>query len=65
MEIWLQDGDTVFMRVRSFGPTVELSPDQARQRGLACQELADEAGEVSRSGTRQQIPVLHTLQDSC
>lgn len=43
VEIWLQDGDAVVMRVRSFGPTVEFSPAEARQLGLAFQELAGKA----------------------
>ena len=43
VELWLQDGNTVFMRVGSFGPTVELSPEEARQLGLAFRELADRA----------------------
>ncbi|MCA1722062.1 MAG: hypothetical protein LC779_13495 [Actinobacteria bacterium] len=41
MEIWLEDGAAVVMRVGSFGPTVEFSPQEARQLGLAFQELAD------------------------
>lgn len=40
MELWLQDGRAVLMRVGSFGPVVEFSPDEARQLGLALQELA-------------------------
>ena len=43
VEIWLEDGVVVLMRVGTFGPTVELSPDEARQLGLAFQELADRA----------------------
>ncbi len=43
VEIWLEDGDTVFMRLGSFGPTVELSPEEARQLGVAFQELAKRA----------------------
>ena len=45
VEIWLEDGVVVLMRVGTFGPTVELSPDEARQLGLAFQELADRAGD--------------------
>lgn len=43
VEIWLQDGVTVLMRVGSFGPTVEMCPEEARQLGLAIQELARKA----------------------
>ena len=43
VEIWLEDGVVVLMRVRSFGPVVELAPDEARQLGWAVQELADTA----------------------
>ncbi len=43
VEIWLQDGDTVVMRVGSFGPLVKFSPEEARQLGLAFQELASKA----------------------
>ena len=45
VEIWLEDGVVVLMRVGTFGPTVELSPDEARRLGLAFQELADRAGD--------------------
>jgi hypothetical protein len=45
VEIWLEDGVVVLMRVGSFGPTVELTPDEARRLGLAFQELADRAGD--------------------
>ena len=41
VEIWLQDGAVVVMRVGSFGPAVDFSLDEARQLGLAFQELAD------------------------
>ena len=44
VEIWLEDGIVVLMRVGSFGPTLEFSPDEARQLGLAFQELAGKAG---------------------
>jgi hypothetical protein len=43
VEIWLEGRDVVLMRVGSFGPTVELSPEEARGLGLALQELADKA----------------------
>ena len=43
VEIWLEDGVVVLMRVGAFGPTVELSPEEARGLGLAFQELADKA----------------------
>lgn len=43
VEISREDGEVVLMRVGSFGPTVELSPDEARGRGAALQELADKA----------------------
>lgn len=43
VEIWLEDGVAVVMRVGSFGPTVEFSPEEARQLGLAFQELAGKA----------------------
>jgi hypothetical protein len=43
VEIWLEDGEVVMMRVGSFGPVVELSPDESRQLGLALQELSDKA----------------------
>ena len=43
VEIWLEEGVVVLMRVGTFGPTVELSPAEARQLGLAFQELADRA----------------------
>ena len=45
VEIWLEDSVAVLMRVGAFGPTVELSPDEARRLGLALQELADRAGD--------------------
>lgn len=45
VEIWLEDGAVVLMRVGAFGPTVEFTPDEARQLGLAFQELADRAGD--------------------
>lgn len=41
VEIWLEDGVVVRMRAGTFGPTVELSPDEARRLGLAFLELAD------------------------
>ena len=41
--IWLEDGVAVVMRVGSFGPSVEFSPDEARRLGLAFLELADRA----------------------
>lgn len=43
VEIWLEDGSVVLMRVGSLGPTVALCPDEARGLGLALQELADRA----------------------
>ena len=43
VELWLEDGVVVLMRVGSFGPTVELASAEARQLGLALQELADRA----------------------
>lgn len=43
VEIWLEDRVAVFMRVGSFGPIVDFSPDEARQLGLALLELADRA----------------------
>ena len=43
VEIWLEDGAVVVMRVGSLGPTLEFSPDEARLLGLAFQELADKA----------------------
>jgi hypothetical protein len=43
VEIWLEDGVVVLMRVGSFGPTVELSPEEALGLGLAFQELAAKA----------------------
>ena len=45
VEIWLEDGVIVLMRVGTFGPTLEFSPDEARQLGLAFQELADRAAD--------------------
>jgi hypothetical protein len=46
VEIWLEDGVAVILRVGSFGPTLEFSPGEARQLGLAFQELADRAGDA-------------------
>ena len=43
VEIWLEDGAAVLMRVGTRGPLVELSPDEARNLGLAFVELADRA----------------------
>lgn len=45
VEIWLENGVAVLMRVGTVGPTVEFSPEEARQLGLAFQELADRAGD--------------------
>lgn len=45
VELWLQDGVLVLMRVGTFGPSVELSPDEGRRLGLALQELAVRAGD--------------------
>lgn len=43
VELWLEDGVIVLMRVGAFGPTVQLSPGESRQLGLALQELAGKA----------------------
>ena len=48
IEIWLEDGKVVLMRVGTLGPTVEFSPEEARRLGLAFQELADRAGDSGR-----------------
>lgn len=45
VEIWLEDGVVVLVRVGTFGPTGQFSPDEARQIRLAFQELADRAAE--------------------
>lgn len=50
VEVWLEDGVVVLLQVGSFGPTVELSPDEARGLGLALQELADKAVTATPSG---------------
>ena len=42
VEIWLEDHVVVVMRVGSFGPVVESSPEEA-QLGLAFQDLAVKA----------------------
>jgi hypothetical protein len=43
VEMWLEDGVVVRVRVGSFGPTLEWTPEEARQVGLALQELSDRA----------------------
>jgi hypothetical protein len=50
VEIWLEGGHTVLMRVGSFGPSVEFSPEEARQLGLAFQKLADKADKADADG---------------
>jgi hypothetical protein len=56
VEISLQDGVTAVMRVGSFGPVVEFTPEEARELGLAFQELADRASLEGRDTTR--LPAL-------
>jgi hypothetical protein len=45
VEMRLEDREAVMVRVGSFGPLLELSPDDARGLGMALVELADLAAQ--------------------
>lgn len=44
VEMWLEHDGAVMVRIGTWGPLLELSPEEARGLGAAMIELADAAG---------------------